>query len=118
METIYELIFYSIVFGIPLWELYKAAVSAKSKDRKMEQKIESMQTALEGTNQKLLKMLDEEEQRAKERHYIVAHRQRKLEEAKAEREKKRYNMLFGIAEAEANSSQMLDAVNGGAIQPQ
>jgi hypothetical protein len=82
----------------------------------MEQKIESMQTALEGTNQKLLKMLDDEDQRAKERHYIVAHRHRKLEEAKAEREKKRYNMLFGITEVGANSSQISDVINGEATQ--
>ncbi len=39
IEAIYELFFYGIVIGVPLYELYVAAVSAQKKEQKLQDTI-------------------------------------------------------------------------------
>ena len=39
VEAFYELFFYSIVIGLPMYELYKGAESAEKKETKLKAKI-------------------------------------------------------------------------------
>lgn len=42
VEAFYELAFYCIVIGLPMYELYKSAESADKKEVKLKTKIDSM----------------------------------------------------------------------------
>jgi TRAP-type uncharacterized transport system fused permease subunit len=42
IEAFYEFLFYFIVFGIPLYELYKAQIASEQKEETLNKKLEGM----------------------------------------------------------------------------
>lgn len=72
MEAFYELFLYSIIIGLPLYELYKSAESTEKKEKKLKEKIDSMERKLDTANDSLVTLLtflaksSEQSQRLKE----------------------------------------------------
>jgi hypothetical protein len=57
IEAFYEIFFYSIVIGLPMYELYKGAESAEKKEIKLKAKVDSLETKLNEANQNLATLL-------------------------------------------------------------
>ena len=57
VEAFYELFLYSIIIGLPLYELYKSAESAEKKEKKLKEKIDSMERKLDTANDSLATLL-------------------------------------------------------------
>ena len=53
VSALYELLFYSIVIGIPLFELYKGAVSTHLKEQQLLQNIGALEDQLQALNRTL-----------------------------------------------------------------
>lgn len=57
IEGFYEIFFYSIVIGLPMYELYKGAESAEKKEIKLKAKVDSLEHKLDEANQNLSLLL-------------------------------------------------------------
>jgi hypothetical protein len=57
IEAFYEIFFYSIVIGLPMYELYKGAESAEKKEIKLKAKVDSLETKLNEANRNLATLL-------------------------------------------------------------
>lgn len=53
VEAFYELFLYSIIIGLPMYELYKSAESTEKKENKLKEKIDSMERKLDTANESL-----------------------------------------------------------------
>lgn len=85
VEAFYELFLYSIIIGLPMYELYKSAESTEKKEKKLKEKIDSMERKLDTANDSLATLLaflaksSEQSQRLKEE------RQKGMQEYEARR---------------------------------
>jgi hypothetical protein len=102
VEAFYELFFYSIVIGIPMYELYKAAESAEKKDVKLKAKIDSMEGKLDSANQSLKLLLGHIENAKHYEESMKADRQMKLEELLRNRQQSRFKVEVAQASEEAS----------------
>jgi len=57
IEAFYEIFFYSIVIGLPMYELYKGAESAEKKEIKLKAKVDSLEKKLDEANSNLSLLL-------------------------------------------------------------
>jgi hypothetical protein len=48
IEFFYEIVFYSIAFGFPMYELYRGTVDTKKKDVKMEERMKRIEDRVDG----------------------------------------------------------------------
>lgn len=43
VETIHEIVLYTVVLGIPLWEMNKSSNDAKAKEQKLQEKLDNLE---------------------------------------------------------------------------
>lgn len=85
VEAFYELFLYSIIIGLPMYELYKSAESAEKKEIKLKEKIDSMERKLDTANDSLATLLTFLSQSNEHTQRLKEDRQRAMQEYLARR---------------------------------
>ena len=80
IEAFYEIFFYSIVIGLPMYELYKGAESAEKKEIKLKAKVDSLEKKLDEANSNLSLLLTHLTSNSPSRLSLQSQREEKLKQ--------------------------------------